>query len=346
MSDLSDQDMSDQDMSDLSDQEIDEEMDEVDEEMDEVAIQELIANFHSKDSNGECGDINPRNYVARDGLKTDVELVNMTFGSDGLSLYRDGSVHGEYPAINLPEDFAKRHNEAIITIMLHEQTVPSTTKATTILAPSFKEDSRVSTAEAMRGVYKLNVDQTGIRLVNNKNNIAFKKNNRDWQLSSKFAHPAKRAYPQQIFVVTPIVDGEQDYSQSIRSLPFCVRSKQQPNHILFQSGEGVPKSNCKTKRKTTKQISIQKSIDEKNNVIARLQKSIAMHKTIKESAIRSCQFIKEMLASDNRNTYVTLKHNNLQVLKQLTGVSEYSNEFYNSSSNSSSSSSKKQRCSY
>lgn len=335
--------MSGQEMKEEIDKNMEEEIDEEMDEMDEIGVQCLMATFLQN------GKINIRNYLARNELQPKVGLVNMTFGIDGWSLFRDGSVHGEYPAIDLDEDFAKKHNEAIITIMLNEQTVPSTTKATTILAPSFNEDSRVSTAEGMRDVYNLNVDQTGIRLVNNETQIAFKKNNRDWQLSSKFAHPAKKQYPQQIFVVTPIVDGEPDYSQSIRSEPFCVRSKQQPNHILFQAGKGVPNSNCKTKRKTTKQLAIQKTIDQKNNAIARLQKSIAMHKTLKESAIKSCEFIKEMLASDNRNTYVVLKHNNLKVLKQVSGVSEYSNRYCNpgsSSSSSSSSASKKQRLSY
>ena len=319
------------------DQEMEEEIDEI--QINDVVVESLMSTYFADN------EINIRNFLARNGLKPDVDLVNMTFGSGGWTLYRDGSVYGEYPCIKVPEDFAKKHNEAIVTILLHEQSVPLTTKATTILAPSFNEDSRVSTAEGMRLLHNLNVDQTGIRLVNNETQIAFKKNNRDWQLSSKFAHPANRAYPQQIFVVTPIVDGEQDFSQSIRSDPFCVRSKQQPNHILFQAGEAVPKSNCKTKRKTTQQLAIQKTIDQKNNAIARLQKSIAMHKTLKESAIKSCEFIKEMLSSDNRNTYVALKHKNLRVLKQLSGVSEYSNEFYNSSSSSSSSSrpSKKQR---
>ena len=123
---------------------------------------------------------------------------------------------------------------------------------------------------------------------------------RKWSLSAHMRDIAGVKHPQWAIVLTPKINGILDYSQSVRTAPFAVRSKKQPSASTFAAGGTT------SKRRTPETFQAEQTLKAEQADILSLNDSIKTKKILAAEFKSRFEFALAIAASDPRTQHLCL----------------------------------------
>lgn len=178
-------------------------------------------------------------FGTRAKLPTGAILLNFQTWNRGYCNNRDGVVLGQNPGVTNP--FAKTKDvEAVLASFYLQHDI--TGAATKTYLEKYKTPvfvSKVDQERHSRMSFQHPIKSNEQWISSHLNEIYWEK--RKWGLSAHMRAIAGVKFPQWVIVLTPKINGLVDYSKSVRTAPFAIRSKQQPAASSFAAGGTVLK---------------------------------------------------------------------------------------------------------
>jgi hypothetical protein len=183
----------------------------------------------------------PSSKSDRDDCKLKMSLINFGTCKNGICLYRDGSVLGDYIGISLPETMKDAEYVRIGVYLNHHRCV------TSVSAPTFRIPTMSATQDEMVKQYGLTLGKYELVVrpstLENSQVVYFK--SRAWELSRDFSEAVGQQWPK--FVITGTAyKNKKSYTHAV-SNEFEVRSKEQSVKNKASMGLSV---RCVKKRRT------------------------------------------------------------------------------------------------
>jgi len=196
--------------------------------------------MHSSDSEVDVSD-----FETRDALPVRANLLNFEQGPRGFCNKRDGTVLGRHPGCTIPDGLGGAE-ALLVSFFLHHDIGEEAMKmylgrnaqGKDSFSPPTLIDARARQMDAdSRVAFPIKSNEQWIG--SQSKQVHWKKKN--WVLSRHMRKIAEVKFPQWVIVVTPRENGILNYSKSVRSPPFEVRSKDQPRVSAFASGRNIKK---------------------------------------------------------------------------------------------------------
>lgn len=248
------------------------------------------------DSSGAGVDI--ANFATRDKLPVNVNLVNFDQGPRGHCNKRDGAVLGRHPGCTIPASFMAAES-VLATFFLHHDIGPDAMKTflgkdalgrNKFTPPVFVDKMNHQFDDRARVQFPIKSNEQWIGP--NQSKVHWKK--KQWQLSRNMKNVAGVKFPQFVVVLTPRENGILNYSKSVRSSEFEVRSKDQPRQSAFAAGRTV------AKRRTPETFRAQQALKAVQADILKLTDGIRANKAQHEECKTRLDFALAIAQSDPR----------------------------------------------
>tara|TARA_B110000091_G_scaffold210756_1_gene254180 strand:+ start:57 stop:884 length:828 start_codon:yes stop_codon:yes gene_type:complete len=174
----------------------------------------------------------------RSKLKVLVHLLNFNTWAQGHCNNRDGPVLGRHPGVTIPDELSG--SEGILVSFYLNHVMNDTAKKTYLdkyETPIFVDKHNQDINARMSFQHPIKANE--LWLSPHLKQIHWKK--RKWGLSAHMRDIAGVKFPEWVMVLTPKENGILNYAKSVRSAPYSVRSKKQPNASTFAAGGTVVK---------------------------------------------------------------------------------------------------------
>ena len=178
-------------------------------------------------------DVDIDNFKTRSQLKVLAHLLNFNTWAQGHCNNRDGPVLGRHPGITIPDELSGSEGILVSFYLNHDMNdVAKKTYMDKYETPIFvdKHNQDINARMSFQHPIKANEQWLSPHLTQ----IHWKK--RNWGLSAHMRDIAGVKFPEWLIVLTPKENGLLNYAKSIRSAPYSVRSKKQPNASTFAAG--------------------------------------------------------------------------------------------------------------
>ena len=169
----------------------------------------------------------------RSKLKALVHLLNFNTWAHGHCNNRDGPVLGRHPGVTIPDELSG--SEGILVSFYLNHDMNDTAKKTYLekfKTPIFVDKHNQDMNARMSFQHPIKANE--LWLSPHLKQIHWKK--RRWGLSAHMRDIAGVKFPEWVIVLTPKENGLLNYAKSVRSTPYSVRSKKQPNASAFAAG--------------------------------------------------------------------------------------------------------------
>ena len=191
-------------------------------------------------------------YSTRDQLPQTLQLGDFHMFENAACNFRDGTVLGKPPRIVIPTEL-RQFDTLLLSIYLHvdyDTTDPAMQRSCLVKAPIFCSENMKTTHGEIQHTHPVKPHQRWVRTntLGVDFSVRFKK--RQWELSRKFRKVSGTQWPTFTIVATPAIDGILQPEQSIRTIAFQVRSKEQVNRTSAARGLSGPVA---TKKRRTPQ---------------------------------------------------------------------------------------------
>lgn len=244
--------------------------------------------------NGSLNDID--DFVTRTKLPTGAILLNFQTWDRGYCNNRDGVVLGQNPGVTNP--FAKTTGvEAVLASFYLQHDI--TDAATKTYLEKYKTPVFVNNVDQERHSrmsFQHPVKSNELWISSRLNEIYWEK--RKWGLSAHMRAIACVKFPQWVIVLTPKINGLVDYSKSVRTAPFAIRSKQQPSAKSFAAGGTI------SKRRTPETFQAGQRLKAEQADILRLNDNIKTKKDLAGKFKSRLDFALAIAGSDPRTQHL------------------------------------------
>jgi len=286
------------------------------------------------DSDTECSDLlmglfdNVKSHTMtpidsfdfRNELSVTLQLRDFKLNAHGHCNFRDGTVLGKPPGIVVPSELS--HFETILLSIYLEMDYDNhdmvMRNSCGVSAPVFCLDSyKASHSEVHHrnpcGTHQLWIKGSSLP---DDMTVLFKKKN--WNLSRAFRKVSKQQWPAFTIVATPAVDGVLQYSKSIRTPKFEVRSKEQANKT--SASRGLHSLTKSKKRRTPQTASALLELQKLQTNIIQIRREIEKTTQLNREYEMRCAFMVEMSGTESRFAQInqSLKTN----LSKIRALSE------------------------
>ena len=208
-------------------------------------------------------------FKARSKLESRVPLLNFNTWARGHCNNRDGVVLGHHPGIAIPDEFSTSEG-VLVSFYLHHDIddVAKKTYLEKYTTPVFvnKHNQDIDSRMSFQHPNKTNEQWISPDV----KQVHWKK--RKWGLSAHMRDIAGVKFPEWVIVLTPRENGLLNYTKSVRSAPFAVRSKEQPRASTFVAGGTT------TKRRTPETYKAGQDLKAAQTDILRLNDSLKAKK--------------------------------------------------------------------
>lgn len=194
---------------------------------------------------------NYKNKSFRDKLASSLAFQNFKLGQNGYQNHRDATVLGSPPGLVIP-DCLRKYQSILLSIYLdtdYDYNDKLTSVSCQVPAPVFCNQSMKTVHSEMHYNTPVGLNELWVRTdtLGAEFTIFFKK--KVWNLSRDYRKVSGIQWPKFVIVATPTIQGKLAYSESVRTLPFEIRSKEQSNKNAASRGLAV----AVTKRRRTPQ---------------------------------------------------------------------------------------------
>ena len=249
----------------------------------------MATNLQVPDSNPAL-DID--DFATRQSLPATAILLNFQTWANGYCNNRDGVVLGKHPGVTNRFSGQENIDSVLLSFYLHHDITAAATK--TYLekyeTPIFEQKINQERHARMCFDHPVKTNEQWISA--DLQQVHWKK--RKWGLSAHMRDIAGVKHPQWVIVLTPKINGLLDYSKSIRTAPFAVRSKKQPSASTFAAGGTT------SKRRTPETFQAEQTLKAEQADILALNDSIKTKKRLRAEFKSRLEFALKIAQSDNK----------------------------------------------
>lgn len=241
-------------------------------------------------------------FEMRQSLPATAILLNFQRWANGYCNNRDGVVLGKHPGVTNRFAGIKEVESVLLSFYLHHDVKGPAMKTylEKYKTPIFEQKINQERHARMCFAHPVKTNEQWIS--SDLKQIHWKK--RKWGLSAHMRDIAGVKHPQWVIVLTPKINGLLDYSKSVRTAPFAVRSKKQPAASTFAAGGTI------SKRRTPETFQAEQTLKAVQTDILTLNDGIKAKKRLAAEFKSRLDFALKVAQSDGRTQLVAdiMKH--------------------------------------